>query len=221
MRMESGLTLVEMMVTIALLAVVMTSVASIFVGLQRAMGETHVRYADLGDARIAINAIQQSLRTAISLNPSESSDSAFITATPDTVEFYANYEVSDGFPKLMKYARSNGEIVETVEDGVLVDSASGDVLEWASVPGSQRQRVLARGVTEAAPLFTFFGSDPSDGALPAGADGALDASERSLVRQVVVDVRVDSDDGYEVGTTQLRNQVVIPNLYYKDEEVSS
>lgn len=210
---DGGFTLVELLVTISLLAVVMGAVTSTMIGMQRQVAATEIRYEDLGTARTAINAMQQTLRAAIALNPD---DSAVLHAEDDHVRFYSNVFVTDDAdraPKLVEYeVDAAGVLTESVTNGDLSTNASGEV-EW-SADGSPRVRTLARNVDTTQPLLTYYGDTvgPSDTPLGA-ASGLLPPTDLPLVHQVLIDIRVDSPDGYGVEDTQLRNRVRMPNAY--------
>jgi prepilin-type N-terminal cleavage/methylation domain-containing protein len=215
-RDDRGFTMVELMVTVALLAVVMTAATGMLITFQRTVSTTTTRFDDLGSARVALNNIQQSLRTAVLLDPSHPNASAFLTATPDRVEFYANLDVTgpSGGPRLVRYERVGGEIRESVTYGTVSSGAF-------SPSGPAQTRVLARNATSTVPLFQYFDADadPLD-PVSAGSSGVVSTAHRPLIRNVLVDVRVASrsaDGPHGVDPTQLRNRVVVPNLYYKDE----
>jgi prepilin-type N-terminal cleavage/methylation domain-containing protein len=69
---ERGITLVELMVTVAIMSVVLGFVTRGFVGLQNAAAGASLRLQNLDEARILMNAVSKDLRTAARLSATSS-----------------------------------------------------------------------------------------------------------------------------------------------------
>lgn len=208
---DRGLTLVELLVTISLLTVVMTALTGSVIVLQRVVNETDQRLDDLAQARLAMDASTKWVRSAVTVAPFSS---PFLEARADRVDLLANIDVAGGgAPKRVVLQVVNGdELQEQVWDGAF-DSDD----EWQQ-SGTPRTRVIARGVTNATALFTFVAEDGTD--LTDGTTN-LSAADREAIRRVGIDVTVRQDPVLDVGASELRNVVWLPNQFYFDDEVSS
>ena len=214
---ERGTTLVELMVTIMILAIVMGAVTGAVVATHRTVRNADQRYADLGEARIAMDATSKLVRTAVRLNPD---DPAFIDAGPDHVAFYANVDVTNDDPKLVRLEVQGDDLIQTVEEGDVVSTNSNGETErgWTG-DGSPRSRTIARNLTnpvQGEPVFEYFGHGEVDPFVLTG--GELAESDQDDVRHVRVELRVDSDAAPDVEETVLVNRVRIPNFYYIDAQ---
>ena len=211
-RREEGFTLVELLVTISILALVMGAVTTAVVATQRTVRETDQRYTDLGEARVAMNATSRNVRTAIRLNPG---DPAFIDAGPEHLEFYANVDVGAGDPKRVRLDVQGDDLLETVEDGTVGSGAGANPVRTWTGDGAPRTRTIARNLTnptDGEPLFEYFAQGAST---PFATPGdQLPAADQGDVRQVRIELRVDSDAVPDVAETVLANRVRIPNFYF-------
>lgn len=206
---ERGFTLVELLVTMAVLSVVIALITGSAIFLQRNIRETDQRFDDLAQARLAMDASSRWLRTAITVPPYTQ---PFIEARPGQIEFLANVRVggASAAPKQVRLRVVNGALEERVYDGTI--NASG---QWVQQAGSVRTRTVARGVTNGTAMFRFF---DVDGVELTNGSSNLTETQRSAVRRVAVAFTIRQQPGINTPASQLANRVTLPNQYYFDAQ---
>lgn len=83
---DAGLSLVELMVTMAISSIVLAGVSTVFIGAVRTLRSVQAQTSSSADARIGMEAITRSLRVAI--RP-EGQPSALVSATSNGITFFA------------------------------------------------------------------------------------------------------------------------------------
>lgn len=192
-RDESGFTLVELLITMLVLAVVLSIVSAGFLSTSRAVGTADRGIRDLGDARIGIDAATRLLRNAVR-QPSATVAPSFCVAATREIMFFAN--ANGGTRRVRYYVNSQSEFVEEV-------TTAPDCAPAAASP-----RVLARNMSSGA-VFSFYarGSQVAMTVPTAG----LDVAERSDIAAVGVQVAVEGTGGPALAT-ELVGRVRLPNL---------
>lgn len=205
---DRGVTLVELMVTITILAVVMLAMATAAILIQRSANETDQRFDDLAQARLAMDATTRWLRGATTIPPRSD---PFWVARRDEVEFISDVAgVGDADPERVELKVVNGdELRERVWVGDIRPNG-----RWRSV-GAPRDRIVARGVTNGDQLFRFY--DPDGAELDPGS-GNLHQDLRELVFRVEVDYEVQQAPNLDVAPAELTNTVRLPNQSFLDHE---
>ena len=211
---EDGFTLVELLVTVAILALVMGATTTAIISTQRTVRETDQRYTDLGEARVAMDAAGRLVRTAIRLNPR---DPAFVSAGPYALAFYANVDVATEDPKQVILQVQGDDLIETVTEGDIiagVDANGEPRRNWRAI-GTPRTRTIARNLTNSAqgePVFEYYAQGAAQPLATPG--GTLPAPDQVDVRHVRIELRIDSDAAPGVRETVLVNRLRIPNFYF-------
>ena len=205
---QAGVTLVELLVVMVLMGIVGALVLTSSVATHRAASVTSARLTSIGHARIAVNAITKSVRTAV--RPS-STASLLQEATPRRLAYLAKVP-GEQVPERVVISVVDGELVL---DRWTADAGSGP--DW-TFPGDPRRRPLLADVPDDLAVFTYRDLDRcAIGAvcppLAAGASGDLSRADRNSVD--VVELAVASEatnvDPFEVATTiVLRNQGFVP-----------
>lgn len=205
---DDGFTLVELLVTMSILAVVMMVITSATIFLQRSINETDQRFDDLAQARLAMDAGSKWVRSAITAQPFTQ---PFTVAQRSQVTLLANIGVAGGTPpQRVELAVVDGGLRERVWQGTI--DSNGD---WQQAAAAPRVRVIARGVTSAEP-FTFETADGTD--ITPADDTPLTAAERDTVRRVGIAITVQQQPNVDIPASELRNTVALPNQFYFDAE---
>src|ERR1700730_5372171 len=89
-RSERGISLVELMVVLGLLAVVLPTGYLALSSMQKQVAVTTDRFTALGEAQTIADRITKDLRTAISVTNNPRKTAAFAAADTNTMTFYAN-----------------------------------------------------------------------------------------------------------------------------------
>jgi Tfp pilus assembly protein PilV len=222
LRADDGLTLVEVLVTLALTTLVGALTFQLLILGIRSTGSTSVRQDNAGRARVAIEAMSKNLRTAIA--PSQFKDmtctagctatTALTAAGPSSVTFYANINGVASPPSRITYAVTGTTLVETVQAPVV---ASATQYSYCT-PGAGcavRTRTLARRVvapTAAAPLFAYYGDGASPPMLTFSAPPT--AAELALVDAVDIVLKVATSSKWGTPPTTVTMRVALPNADY-------
>ncbi len=161
---DSGLSLVEVLVAMALTSIVLATSATLFLGSLRTTQETQGRLEEINDGRVAIASMGKALRTAIL--PSQLFDTtsteaaAFIEATPTSIRFYANLNNANNAvgPSKVTYLVVNGELRQTVQRPNTFDPTNPVFVYCNPGPGCVLpDTILARGVAVTGnPIFAYY-----------------------------------------------------------------
>jgi Tfp pilus assembly protein PilW len=157
-RDDRGVTLVETLVAATLASLVLAGVGTVFVGAIRVVRTVSVKTDTGADARIGMEAITRTLRTAV--RPKGES-AAVLLADTSRVSFYALLNRSgaaqgtDTVPTRLAYSYDGTCVNETQTPGAAVvgPGPSGPFYTWT---GAGVTRCLLRTAT--APRFSYFGT---------------------------------------------------------------
>lgn len=207
---EDGLTLVELLVVVAILAVVMTAMFSMTITIQRTARETNNRAMALGDARVTVDALSKNVRSAV--RPDQDAP-AFAAATAQRIEFCANVNRAEGapWPLLVSYEVVGTDLVETI-----THPGTSTSQDCSGNDGDVRARVVADDLTQTS-VFTFYGdvTDPEAAAADPGAaelSPPFDEDGRDRIRAVGYRLSVVDDPNGPVPPTVIEGRVRLANL---------
>lgn len=202
---ERGLTLIELLVAMSLLAITLTLVTTLFVSLSQTFTRQEAQHDSSGQASIGMRNIGQAIRAGADVPQGTGADlSAFVAAGYESLTMHAFFdpESSPLVPTRLNLAvNGNRELVETRRQGRLVSDA------WV-FDRTPRERVIARDIVTggaADPLFTYVLGDGTRLARE------LTATERVQVVAVDVSLSVQTVAGRSA-PVQITRTVTLPNL---------
>ncbi|MDQ1710954.1 MAG: hypothetical protein QOE45_404 [Frankiaceae bacterium] len=223
---DAGTTLPELLVVTSLFVLIGGLVATTTVFAQRQTGITATRQRNTDGARVALEAMSKTLRTAI--QPSQlqygcltctgsiSGSSAVTAASTTSVTFYGNIDNSGAGPTIVTFATTldpatnTGTLVQTLQKP---DAGSAPNYTYCT-PGPTcpvTTRTLVRGVVwpVSPAMFTFY--DVNGAAVPFATNGTVGASALADIDAVDITVKVDTPTGYTNAPTTVTNRVQMPN----------
>jgi prepilin-type N-terminal cleavage/methylation domain-containing protein len=163
---DSGLSLMEVLVAMALSSIVLATCATLFLGSLKTTTGTQGRLEEINDGRVAISAMGKAMRTAILpsqlFDTSSTVEAAFIEATPTSIRFYGNLNNADNLvgPSKITFEVVGGQLRQTVQKPAPFDPANPKFIYC--VPGTAgcmlSYTVLARGVLLTNPIFNYYDS---------------------------------------------------------------
>jgi prepilin-type N-terminal cleavage/methylation domain-containing protein len=230
---EGGFTLVELMVVLVLTGIVLGIAVNALIQAQRTMTGTLQRQNDLGQARIAADAVSADLRTLTVFG-----GVVFETASASEVIFYAARDITCatpsasatasppacGAPARIRIVReANGDLVRYLVRLPLSDGRTPARTRYDAV--APQRRVLARGLLATPPLFRYHSTYAYAGTptatpvasevpltAPSGGTPTVPADQRDEVRFVELTLVVDPADQRAIGPTPLRSVVRLVNV---------
>jgi prepilin-type N-terminal cleavage/methylation domain-containing protein len=210
LREDHGVTVTEVMVTIALLSVVVGFVLQGFASLQNASAGADLRMINLGEARLLMDTVTKDLRTAVRLG---STESPFLLADDKEVTFYANLNLSSACPKKVHlYVDADTQLLEEV-----TEPNAGGTPPNCTYTGASTTRFVGQYVANSPsePIFTYYyDSGGSTDVAFGSASTPLSAADLLLVNGVGVRLSIRKDTNYTVADTTLINKVRLPNVDY-------
>jgi prepilin-type N-terminal cleavage/methylation domain-containing protein len=225
LRSEHGFTLVELLVVMVLAGVVLSMATAALIQSQRTVAGNLQRQADLGEARIAVDAASADLRTLTPL-----AGTYLASATAREVLFFARRDVDDGAPPVRIRLRleSNGELVRYSTRLNPPYPANPVPADYNAAGLTTVRRTLARGLPPGQTVFRYYSSytlvpsspspraTPSASALPmavpsGGSEPAVPATGQASVRFIEVRLEVERSGGRDVGPTFVRQLVSLRN----------
>lgn len=208
-RGEGGFTLVELMVTMTLLALVLGIATTVMIATQRTASSTLQRQTDLGQARVAVSVVGSDLRTLTG-----TLGVIFVQASPTQVQFFANRDRPDGAgPDRIRIALEGGNLVRY---STPAPAGGGASPLPSSYPVAETDRVLARGLVPGQTVFRYRTTfDP----LVAPLTPPLTAAQQESVRFIEVDLRAEGDAAVTTTATTLNQTVRLPNMFRRDAGV--
>lgn len=203
---ERGLTLVELLVAMSLLAIVMTLITVLVVSVSQTFTRQESQQDSTNQAALAMQQVTRVIRSGTEIEVSSTWQPApvFSTATPSSMMLnaYVGIESTDEGPTRVTLTVDSGrrELVETRYPS----SKSGGVWVYSGTPS--RTHVVVRDVTSPTP-FTYLRADGS--ALPAR---ALTEAERREIAAVRVTLAVQTGARADASRAELESVVSLPNL---------
>lgn len=202
---DRGLTLVELLVAISLLAVAMTLVVTLVVSVSRTFTREEAAHDSMNAAALGMQSVTRIIRAGAELDTATGErDPAFSAASPSSLTVSAYIGIED--------AQEGPTRIELV-----LDSASDQLTErrfdsyrssglWQFRTTASSTRVLIRDVTDTA-IFTYRRADGTS--LPAR---ALTAEERREIAAVHVSYAVQASGSARGEAARLEALVSLPNL---------
>jgi Tfp pilus assembly protein PilW len=202
-RNSAGTSLVEVMVTVALMAMVMATVFGEFDSSQTAVMNTGTRLQNLDEARVLMAAVSKDVRTAVRL---QAGTSPFTIADKNTATFYANLDTTAAPQLVHIYVDATSELVEQVTPADV-----GSVAPNYTYTGTPHVRFVGRYVANNtnSPIFTYL--DDTDTPLT---NYPLNSTDLLAVHSVRITLEVRKSTFASIDPTTLVNQVRLPNLDY-------
>ncbi|MBI9115353.1 PulJ/GspJ family protein [Sanguibacter suaedae] len=224
-RQDDGMSLVELMVTMMITGLIAAMTAALVIGVQRTNAENAARQDQIDGARVAVEGMSRSLRSAV--KPSQvardctgCAQEAFLAGSSYDVQFYANIDNPDNRvgPSRVSYTipttgARRGELIETIQRPTSnVPTATGYAYclpTSATCAPYITTRVIARDVvTTGTPVFTFFDLAGDRMATPAA---GLPPSALAQVRSVELVVTVASPLNDGARSTTYIQRMMLPN----------
>ncbi|MBH0082524.1 Tfp pilus assembly protein FimT/FimU [Salinibacterium sp. SWN167] len=210
-RDDAGVTLSELIVTIALMGMLLAMVMTIFITFTRTFSEERSASANTSAATIAMNELTRVIRSGTE-NPVASAtlnEPVFSFASPENVVLQAYLDTDALSPEPVRVQfeiTGDRTLVETRWDARPLSSG---YFSFYSTAASERTvvRQIASGST---PVFRFFTKDNVELTIPSG--GSLSEADRRQIAAVKVTMTVQTDSTGNAKTATLENTVGIPNL---------
>lgn len=215
---DRGVSLIELIIVMALLSLVMTLVATVFISSLREGQTVSAKTTSTADARIAMEALSRDLRVAIS---PDGTSPAISTAEPRRVTYYAALGASsattDPLPSLVDFGIDTTArcLRRSITPAVLV----GSTLTWPAA--GTVSTCVARGDINATggPLFTYLplatvlvpDPPPFDSTPP----GGVVSSDLSKIASVQITLAVTDAQLAAVAPTLVQGQVSLINVVNK------
>ena len=199
---EGGLSLVEMTITLAVLAVILTFALSGLAAFMNRAQSGAQRVDNLNQAESAMDVASKVLRTGTALT---SGTSPFVVATATDITFYAALDATGGPRRIRIYVDGSNRLVEVT---TLPDA--GSVAPNYTYTGASRTRTLAQYVTNGStPVFTFYDAAGAQVAAP------VTGSTLLTIRAVGIQLSISVKQNGRAPATTLVNRVRLPNVYAK------
>ncbi|WP_405217159.1 type II secretion system protein J [Agrococcus sp. Ld7] len=201
---DRGLTLIELLVAISLLAIVATLITTMVVSLSQNFSRQESQQDSTNQAALAMQSVTRVIRAGTEIDTNgQRLAPVFTAAAPEsaTMNTYVGVtSTADGPTRVTLAVNPKGELVETR----VASRKSGGVWVYSGAPSTSR--VIARDVISAAP-FTFLRADGTP--LPAR---ALTEAERYEITAVQVRVTVQTHANSDASVAEMSSVVSLPNL---------
>lgn len=203
---ERGLTLIELLVAISLLAIVTTLITTMVVSVSQNFSRQESQQDSTNQAALAMQNVTRVIRagTEIELSSTWQPGPVFTVAAPGslTLNAYVDVDSTAQGPTRVTITvdTASGELVETR----YASRKSGGVWVYRSAPS--RIRVIARDVTSTAP-FTYLRANGTP--LPAR---VLTEAERREIAAVRVRIAVQTHATSNASLAEMDSVVSLPNL---------
>jgi prepilin-type N-terminal cleavage/methylation domain-containing protein len=209
---ESGMTLPEVMVVVAVLGVVMLFALQSVASFETAATGGIRRLENLDEARVLMAVLTKDVRTTTRL---DTTTSPFVLADDNEVTFYANLNLTTACPKLVHlYIDSSDRLVENVTqpDGGSPEPTPPN----CTYTGTPTTRLVGRYVANAddQPIFTYYYDNAGTLAAFDPSLTPLSSADGLLVSAIGIELAIRKDTSLYVNHTTLMNRVRLPNVYY-------
>jgi len=218
-RDESGMTLIELSVTIFVLGVLGTIVVGLFVNISTTLTRDRAAMDSTSIASVGMNEVTKIVRagTEIRVAGLTLNDPVFVTAK--TEEMTINSYLADSSTGVLSPVKVQLTINPTTRDLVETrwSSTKNSAGYWIFDPTPGAPRTIARSMATVTPplaagqkyLFTYYDASGVELVVPAG---GLTESQRRAVAAVQVTVTVQADQTGRSKPVTLQNTVGMPNL---------
>ena len=199
---EIGSSMVELMTTLGIMGLVMTTLFAAIGSTTSVLGGTEQRFTNMGEARTLMGVMTKDIRTATRLS---AGTSPFVIADKREITFYANLNNANAAPKKAHMYVTTGNIL--VAETQTADASS--VAPNYTYTGAAVARYVGRYVanTTAQPLFTYYDIN--------GAEIAAPVTNLLSIYSVKVTLVVRKQTTNPVRSVTLVNQVRLPNVDYQ------
>ncbi len=203
---DRGVSLVELVVAMAIGSILLTAVATVFIGTLRAVRTTTVKTATAADTRLGVEAMTRTLRVAV--QPA-GTDAAIVSASPTAVTFYTLINrtgvTTQPAPTLVEYGWDGTCVTEAQTPARTLTSppAAGPFYAWDT---GRRSKCLFR--TSVAPQFTYYGDGSTTTELTLGTDPL------SAIQSVQVALTARDASNSDVGPVTSTVRVTLRNVVY-------
>lgn len=214
---DAGISLVELIVAVALTAIVSTLVVSVFIGVARTVTRESLSATNSESATIAMREISRIIRSGTPIeSPGTDTLPVFLEAGAHTLTLHAFTDTTSAAPRpvIVRFALSAGTLTETRRHA----TASAPPWNFATTPSPAR--TVARGLGAPA-SSTFSYLDAAGQPIDPPAGGVLTAAQLARIAAVTVtitvsgntapDAPVQVDDTGSASSVRLENTVGIPN----------
>lgn len=209
-RRESGLSMVELLVSVLLSGLLLVLVGTTFVQLVRTTGTVTVARESAGSASTVVTELSKVIRSASTIPATStlSAQPAIVSATANALTVYSYVDTTSALPKptRVEFTIVAGQIVEkrwattSTKSPWLFPTLTSTV----TYPGIH----VPNGST---PLFTYL--DATDTAVPPGA--GLSEDQRALIASITVSVRIRPSAPATAKPVEIVNTVGMPNVAIK------
>lgn len=228
---DRGTSLTEMLIVMLILGIVIAAAASLSIMLTRANGQNIARQDQIDAARVAVERMSKTTRTAVkpsqllaNCNATCNQVEAFMQGGNLSMKFYANLDNTKNTvgPSQITYTIATsgptaGVLVEKVQ---IPDSATPTSngyqycnAEAAGASAACKARMSTRqvvaGVQTSAAVFTFYG--PDGARLTPASNGSLTATDLDRVLSVEIALTVQSDSPTRPDPTTYIQRITLPN----------
>lgn len=212
-RNESGITLIELLVSMVILGIVLTLITGMFMSVTRVVNTGTSVNTSTKAASLGLTELSRALRFAAS-NPVSGqalNDPAFVVAKKDLITVNSYLDVSPASPQPVQLAftidaqkrlievRYNAYVVSTGFWAFSTTPASTRILTGALIPPTGTEP----------DLFTYLDSNNAPITMPAS---GLTLAQRQTVAAVQVSVKLKSDDATAGNPVAFQSIIGIPNL---------
>ena len=197
-REESGLSLVEMMVTILILGIALTVMYKGLSSMQRTAVGAQSRLINLDEARVLMSRITKDMRTAARLT---SQSSPFTYAAARQVTLYANVNATSPPNRLNIFVDGQNRLIEEV----VAPTGTAPNYTYTSPP---TVRAVGGHVASTGTIFTYY--DSAGAALTA----PLSSADLLKVKAVEVTLSIREPSSLSTPPVTLINRVRLPNVDY-------
>jgi prepilin-type N-terminal cleavage/methylation domain-containing protein len=225
---DAGVSLIELLVVMMLFGLIGTLVTSLVISTHRQNAATRIRLEDVDQARVGMDALTRTLRTAVqpaqlqigctSCTGPASTATAVTTARSDYVQLFANFG-SEAGPSLVTFTVGDdaAEGMATLTQKTQPpDAGSAPNYSYTActvgAPGCAiSRRTLVRGLTwpPPAPVFTY--RDNTAAQLTPGGSGQLSPEQLIAIDAIDIRLPVRTPNPFGTAPVTLVGQVALPN----------
>ena len=218
---DDGVGLVELIVTIAVFAILMTMIVSIFSSFSQTFSNERAQSDSINVAGVGMNELTKVIRAGTIIDLKSTEDRPiFVEAQDESVTLYSYVADNSLDPRPIRVKFSIDADRQLLESVWKADpSPEGWVFKVDTVPSTApdstriiARKIIARTNAEVAAgkarLFTYIDSAGNKVATPVTAG----APARGLIAAVVVTMNVQADDTNQAPPVELRTRVGLPNL---------